>query len=277
MGKKNIDEKVVSDFGREWQAFNHLEINNLSLESSFNSYFSIFPFNELPSNANGFDMGCGSGRWAKFVAPLVGSLHCIDPSEVALNQAKNNLSTFSNCTFECATASENSLQESSQDFGYSLGVLHHTPDTAEALNKCTAKLKPGAPFLLYLYYSLDNKPFWYRCLWIISDVLRKQISRLPFPAKFLISQIIGLLVYFPLARFSLLCEKLGINVKNFPLSDYRGKPLYILRTDALDRFGTRLEHRFSKKQIIEMLTNAGLHNVTFSENPPFWTAIAYKK
>jgi methylase of polypeptide subunit release factors len=25
-------------------------------------------------------MGCGSGRWARFVAPHVGRLHCIDPS-----------------------------------------------------------------------------------------------------------------------------------------------------------------------------------------------------
>lgn len=277
MSKKNIDEKVVSDFGREWQAFNHLEIDNLSLESSFNSYFSIFPFNELPKNAKGFDMGCGSGRWAKFMAPVVGSLHCIEPSAVALNQAENNLSMFTNCTFECATASENSLKESSQDFGYSLGVLHHTPDTVEALNKCTSTLKQGAPFLVYLYYSLDNKPFWYRWLWLISDVIRKQVSRLPFPLKFFISQLIGFFVYLPLARFSLLCEKLGINVKNFPLTDYRSKAFYILRNDALDRFGTRLEHRFSKKQITEMLTNAGLHNITFSENPPFWTAIAYKK
>jgi hypothetical protein len=43
MTKKNIDEKVVSDFGKEWKAFNHHTMNNLSLQSSFDSYFSIFP------------------------------------------------------------------------------------------------------------------------------------------------------------------------------------------------------------------------------------------
>lgn len=277
MTKKNIDEKVVSDFGKEWKAFNHHTMNNLSLQSSFDSYFSIFPFHDLPSNAKGFDMGCGSGRWAKFVSPTVGSLHCIDPSDEALNQARNNLSNFSNCTFECATASNNSLEELSQDFGYSLGVLHHTPDTFEALNKCASKLKPGAPFLLYLYYSLDNKPPWYRGLWIVSDSIRKLISRLPFPVKFLISQAISFFIYLPLARMSLIFEKLGLNVQNFPLSDYRSKAFYMMRTDALDRFGTRLEHRFSKKQITEMLENAGLHKITFSNAPPFWTAIAYKK
>ena len=217
---KNIDEKVVNDFGREWNKFNHLEIDKNSLQASFESYFSIFPFDILPKNAEGFDMGCGSGRWAKFVAPMIYKLNCIDPSELALKQANQNLSKYSNCHFECASASENSLQESSQDFGYSLGVLHHTPDTFEALESCAKKLKPGAPFLIYLYYSLDNKPFWYRALWRISDFFRKIISKLPFPIKFFISQLIGLIVYLPLARLSMLMEKFGLNVKNFPLSDY---------------------------------------------------------
>lgn len=74
----------------------------------------------------------------------------------------------------------------------------------------------------------------------------------------------------------MLMEKFAINVKNFPLSDYRNKPFYVLRTDALDRFGTRLEHRFSKKEIADMLERAGFNNISFSESPPFWTAIAYR-
>ena len=34
------------------------------LESAFDSYFHFFPFNDL-KDAEGFDMGCGSGRWAQ--------------------------------------------------------------------------------------------------------------------------------------------------------------------------------------------------------------------
>jgi len=94
--KKNIDEKVVNDFGKEWNRFNHLEIDKSSLQDSFESYFSIFPFEALPKNAEGFDMGCGSGRWAKFVAPMIYKLNCIDPSELALKQANQNLSQYSN-------------------------------------------------------------------------------------------------------------------------------------------------------------------------------------
>ena len=276
MTEKNIDNKVVSDFGKEWKAFNHKEIDSLNLQSSFDSYFSIFPFDNLPPDASGFDMGCGSGRWAKFVSPQVGTLHCIDPSQVALNQAKNNLSNSDNCTFECASTSNNSLEEGSQDFGYSLGVLHHIPDTFEALASCATKLKSGAPFLLYLYYRFDNKPLWYAYLWKFSDFFRVLISKLPFKIKFLISQILALSVYWPLARLSKLLEKFKINTQNIPLSDYRNKPFYMLRTDALDRFGTRLEQRFTKDEIEQMLLDTGFTDIKFSNTPPFWTVVARK-
>ena len=49
-----------------------------------------------------------------------------------------------------------------------------------------------------------------------------------------------------------------------------------MQNDALDRFGTKLEQRFSKKDITEMLSNAGFGNITFSENTPYWTCISFK-
>ena len=50
-----------------------------------------------------------------------------------------------------------------------------------------------------------------------------------------------------------------------------------MRTDALDRFGTRLEQRFTKKQIEQMMLGAGLDEIQFREDEPFWCAIGYKK
>ena len=45
----------------------------------------------VPKSARIFDMGCGSGRWSKLVAPKVKRLNCIDPSLEALNVARKNL------------------------------------------------------------------------------------------------------------------------------------------------------------------------------------------
>ena len=49
-----------------------------------------------------------------------------------------------------------------------------------------------------------------------------------------------------------------------------------MRTDSLDRFGTKLEQRFSKKQILKMLTDNGFSDVEFSDSLPYWVVIGYK-
>jgi len=241
----------------------------------FDNYFNIFPWEALPEKAVGFDLGCGSGRWAKLVAPRVGLLHLIDPSD-ALEVARRNLKDADNCEFHRASVEEIPLKNDSCDFGYSLGVLHHIPDTEAGLRACVDKLKSGAPFLLYLYYRFDNRPVWFRMIWKTSDIMRQFVSRLPHSLRFGASQIFAAIVYFPLARISLLMKKLGMNVEKIPLSQYRNNSFYTMRTDALDRFGTRLEKRFTKNEMREIMESCGLENIIFSETS-FWTAVGIKR
>lgn len=272
----NIHQSTVEGFGCEWRQFDQSQLSVEEKERLFHRYFSIFPFDALSKDAVGFDMGCGSGRWATLVAPRVGILHCIDPSQ-ALEVARKNLLEQKNCLFHQGDAENNLLEENTMDFGYSLGVLHHIPDTEKALKTCVIKLKEGAPFLLYLYYAFDQRPFWFRCLWRMSNVLRLCISRMPYPLRYIMSQIIATMVYYPLAKTALFLEKRGMRVEHIPLSAYRTCSFYTMRTDALDRFGTSLEHRFSKEEIHHMMENAGLERIQFSDKEPFWCAIGYRK
>ena len=272
----NIDKKVVEGFGDEWSRFDQSALENSELQRMFDNYFNIFPWEKLDSEAVGFDLGCGSGRWAKLVAPRVGKLFLFDPSADALDVAKNNLKDAENCNFQIAGAENMPLDENSCDFGYSLGVLHHIPDTEAGLRACVSKLKTGAPFLLYLYYSFDNRPAWFRLLWKMSNAIRRIVCQLPHGLRYAISQILAALVYFPLARTAWALEKLGVNVAQFPLSQYRNNSFYVMRNDALDRFGTSLEQRFSKKEMREMMERCDLFDITFSTTS-FWTALGYKK
>lgn len=271
----NIDIKTVSSFGDEWHRFDQQEISLEESERIFNDYFSIFPWYKVSSSSEGFDMGCGSGRWARFVAPRVFRLHCIDPSS-ALSVARQSLSNHPNVTFHKASVSTTSLAPNSQDFGYSLGVLHHVPDTASAIRSCTDLLKPGAPLLLYLYYAFDNRPRWFRCIWQISNIGRLLIQHLPPFPKQVVTDLIAILVYLPLSRLARILELCGFPIGNLPLSYYRKASLYTLRTDARDRFGTPLEQRFTRSQIREMCISAGLVNLVFSNKPPFWCVVGFK-
>lgn len=273
----NLDRKTVDSFGDEWTTFNQAALAPSELQTLFAEYFVIFPWDALPRDAVGFDLGCGSGRWAKLAAPRVHHLHCIDPSAAAILVARKSLEGQSNCSFHVASVDAIPLDDASMDFGYALGVLHHVPNTGDGIRSCVRKLKPGAPLLLYLYYAFDNRPFWFRGLWGGSDLLRRIVSKLPFRLRNAVSLCFATIVYWPLARSWKVVERLGVNVESLPLSYYRDRSFYVMKTDARDRFGTPLEQRFTAVQIREMMQQAGLDRIEFSQNAPYWCAVGYRK
>jgi SAM-dependent methyltransferase len=275
--RRNLDERTVEGFGYEWQTYDQGRVPESELRRSFEAYFSLFPWSRLPPDAVGFDLGCGSGRWARFVAERVGHLHCIDPSAAALEAARRHLAGTDRCELHLASVDEIPLPPGSMDFGYSLGVLHHVPDTAAALRECVVRLKPGAPFLIYLYYALENRPAPYRLLFQATNVIRRVVSRLPTPARRVIAEGIAGSVYLPLARSARALERVGRPVDGLPLAQYRHASFATMRTDAFDRFGTRLEKRFTRAEIRDLMAGAGLEQISFREGPPYWCALAYRR
>jgi len=274
---QNLDRDTVEGFGREWSTFRQGEELAASERSAiFTDYFEIFPWDMLPPDAVGIDAGCGSGRWAMLVAPRVGHLHLLDASALALETARDSLDGIANVSFHHASVDAIPLPDASLDFAYSLGVLHHVPDTAAAIRDIAHKLKPGAPLLVYLYYAFDNRPTWYRAIWKISAAVRLVVSRLPHVLRMTISQTIAATVYWPLARLARALDRAGRLPRSWPLAYYRDKSFYVMRTDAFDRFSTRLEQRFTRAQIEAMLNSAGLTGVRFSPSEPFWCAVAFK-
>jgi len=274
---KNIDAHTVEGFGREWRSFTQSDLSQTDKAKIFEEYFSIFPWHLLAKEtAVGADVGCGSGRWAALVAPKVGKVHLVDASARAIQVAQENLSGVSNVDFHHASVDTIPVPDGSLDFAYSLGVLHCVPDPQQAIFSISAKLKAGAPFLLYLYYAFDNQPYWYYCLWRSSDFGRSIVSRLPYSVRYWISQWLAVAVSWPLARTARLLERFNLLPKSWPLAYYRDKSFYVMRTDSLDRFGTKREQRFTRKQIQAMLERAGFGNIRFSESPPYWCVVGIK-
>jgi SAM-dependent methyltransferase len=216
-------------------------------------------------------MGCGSGRWDVLVAPRVAELVAADASPRALQVAQRNVQATNVSFVEC-TPDTLPFPDGHFDLIFSLGVLHHLPDTEGAIRNLIGKLNPGGTFLLYLYYAFDNRPLWFKALWRISDGVRRVISSLPFPLRYTLSQIIAFCVYWPMARAA---KYLPVPA-SWPLSAYAHRSFYVMRTDSLDRFGTRLEQRFTKQQITAMLESAGLEGIRFSDSEPYWVCKAVK-
>jgi SAM-dependent methyltransferase len=225
------------------------------------------------------DFGAGSGRWTSRLLPYFSLVYALEPSDGANKVLKNKFSNESRIQVLQETVGANSIAAESLDLAMSLGVLHHIPDTGLAIRNVASKIKSGGIFLCYLYYKLDNKPLYYRGLFWASNSLRWLISRLPYAMRRLIARVIAGLIYLPLARIARLLGNRGKVVSNFPLHHYANMPFVMLQNDALDRFGTRLEQRFSKKEIGTLLSSAGFDLLTlkFSEIEPHWTFSVRKK
>ena len=272
---QNFDQQVIDSFGHEWAAFDYAESEaNAALDSQFLAYCAPIELSQFSAKSSvAADFGAGSGRWASRLLQYFSLVYALEPSEGANKVLKKKFLSQSRIKILQETVGANSIPAESLDLGMSLGVLHHIPDTGLAIKDVATKIKSGGVFLCYLYYKLEDKPLYYRGLFWTSNSLRWVISRLPYAMRRIIAQMIAVAIYLPIARTSKLLENRGKDVSNFPLHHYANMPFVMLQNDALDRFGTRLEQRFSKKEITEMLGSAGfdLSTLKFSDVEPFWT------
>jgi ubiquinone/menaquinone biosynthesis C-methylase UbiE len=273
---ENIDASVVNDFGEEWKKFS--EHNNESVKELRKEYFDIIDESIVNKNSYMIDIGCGSGRWTDYFVDKAGFIEAVDPSD-AIFVADKMLGTQNNVRTTKASVDTLPWDDETFDFGMSIGVLHHIPDTKKALNSCVKKIKKGGYFYVYLYYKFDNRGFIFKSIFFLSNILRMAICRLPSSLKRFVCDLLAILIYWPLSSFAGLLYKLKLTklAQKIPLEGYHNKPFYNLRNDCLDRFGTKLEQRFLKSEIEEMMKDAGLTNIKFGENSAFWHAVGRKK
>lgn len=268
----NIDESVVKSFGEEWQKFH--EFSNEELAEIGDKYFDIVDDKIVDRSSYCIDIGCGTGRWSKYLSGKVGFIEAIDPSD-ALLVAGNLLKGTDNIRLSRASTDNLPFPDQTFDFGMSVGVLHHIPDTPKALADCVKKIKIGGHFYVYLYYALDNRGFVFRTIFFFVNLLRRIISSLPSGLKRFACDVMAILVYMPVVLVGRFFRAIGMKkfAAKLPLNSYHDRSFFVIRNDALDRFGTKLEQRFSRKQITDMMEKAGLENIVISEKLPYWHAI----
>ncbi|MFM9056886.1 MAG: class I SAM-dependent methyltransferase [Bacteroidota bacterium] len=272
-GSSNIDLATVSSFGEEWKRFHAFDQDEL--RRCGDQYFDLLNESEPGPDTVVLDAGCGTGRWSWYLAPRVAAIEAIDPSD-AVYPAMQLLQEVENVRVTRCSIDAMPFADASFDFIMSIGVLHHVPDTEAALRSLRKKLKPQGCFLVYLYYDVSHRGFLFRSLFACVNVSRRVISAFPSAIKQIICEAIAAMVYWPLARFSRLLSLLGLSglAKRIPLSYYAEKGFFIMRNDALDRFGTPLEKRFSRAEITRMLNDAGFSRIRFSEGEPYWHVLA---
>jgi SAM-dependent methyltransferase len=274
LGGNNIDPITVESFGEEWEKFANFSEEEINYNGDL--YFDVVDKMWL-KDKNVLDVGCGTGRWMYYVSKYCENIDGVDPSKAVYSAAKL-LEKKNNVRISISDVDNLPFEDGSFDLVYSLGVLHHIPDTLQAMKSCVQKVKPGGYFLVYLYYNLDNRGIVFKSLFFLSNILRSIVSKLPSTAKKIAADFLAIGLYLPFILLSKFFSFLGFKkiATKIPLSYYAKQSWNIVRNDSLDRFGTPLEQRFTKAEVEIMMKNCGLTDIKFSNLEPYWHAIGKK-
>ena len=273
---ENIDAEVVESFGDEWLKFH--DFSDEIIHDIAKEYFDLLNDTIVNKTTYAIDIGCGTGRWTKYLTEKVGFVEAIDPSN-AIIAADKLLGKTENVRLSKASTETIPFADETFDFAMSVGVLHHIPDTQQAMKDCVRKVKKGGYFYCYLYHNLETRGWWFKTLYWLSNQLRKVVCKLPSKLKRFVCDVLAIVIYMPLVLWVRLLVLIGLRkiAVKMPLSAYNNKSFFVIRNDALDKFGTRLEQRFSKKQVETMMQQCGLEEIVISPLSPFYHAIGRKK
>jgi len=269
---KNIDKKVVDEFGEEWLKFN--DFTDKLIKEGADEYFDIIDERIVNKRTYALDIGCGTGRWTKYLSSMAGFIEAVDPSN-AIFAADKLLRDVKNVRLTKASVETLPFADETFDFAMSIGVLHHVPDTQQAMCDCVKKVKRNGYFYVYLYYNLDKRGLLFKILFKVVNGVRSVVSKFPGRLKKMTCDILAIIIYMPLILWVRLLVFVGLRglAKQMPLSAYNNKSFFIIRNDVLDRFGTRLEHRFSEEEVEKMMQNCGLTDIKISPGIPYYHAI----
>lgn len=249
-------------FGQEWQKYPEILPGH---EEEFKLYFDLVDTARL-GQARVCDLGCGIGRWSYFLKDKARELVLLDFSE-AIFVARRNLAGAKNALFFMGDIKELPFRQNFADLIFSLGVLHHLP--TNALDEVRALAKYSKRLLIFLYYSLDNRPYVWRAILLGVTLVRSVLSAIKSEgARSALTGAITWLVYLPLIAAGMFMQLFNLG-KYVPLYDfYHDKTVKRIKQDVYDRFFTRIEHRYSRAEIAGLKDT--FREVTVSENLPYW-------
>ncbi len=261
-GVVDFAEDIQFTFGEEWQRFPEILPEH---RREFSQYFDLVNILDL-KGSRVCDLGCGIGRWSYFLKNSCRELVLVDFSE-AIFVARHNLRDVKHALFFMGDLKRLPFKDNFADFLFCLGVLHHLP--TNALDEVRRLKRYTSSLLIYLYYSLDNRPLFFRFLLSITTFVRLMVSKIRnHYFRSIFTNLTAIFVYFSMIGLGKIFNLFGPG-HYVPLYEcYNNKGMKRIRQDVYDRFFTRIEQRFSRKEIMTLKDTFG--NIIVSESLPYW-------
>jgi SAM-dependent methyltransferase len=176
------DALAIGDsFGAEWEQFDYDTSRTWHETVEDRCKLFLQEVDSTPAELAGkvvLDAGCGNGTLSAGISDFGCDVLAVDVSN-SVTRASANAQRKNKRRVHFAQGDLTNLpvRPESMDFVYSSGVLHHNPNTLEALRVVARALKPGGKIYIWLYHPEPGLKFWLQLR------LRSVVSPLPGPIK----------------------------------------------------------------------------------------------
>ncbi len=175
-------EHYADTFGFEWKKWSRIQFENENINKPMQGhtermFYRITGASEQElSGKLVIEFGCGPGRFIDIVRKSNGIVVGIDMS-LAVESARENFQGDKKVLIVQGDLLNPPFKKDSFDFGYTIGVLHHTPDPYKGLEQLHKVVKPNGKICVCVYPKRSlYAAFSVLCFRKIHQFLRKKIN-----------------------------------------------------------------------------------------------------
>ncbi len=175
-------DKYVSSFSLEWAKHSRTQLDSVSgLKVAESTFFERTGFNkEELKDKTILDASCGIGRFMEVAQKYCGHVVGLDMS-FSVEQAYENVGNYPNVDIVQADIMRPPFKDDSFDALFSIGVLHHTPNTKQAFESLVKLVVKSGQMAIWVYSNEGLKTKLYNT---IAAFYRLFTTRIPKSALY---------------------------------------------------------------------------------------------
>lgn len=277
--------KYAESFGEQWKTFAKTQLDSSRIGESELRWDSEVGWNESDiSGKTCIEFGSGAGRFVDIVSRRGAKLAIgIDITD-AVDASQSNIGDRENVFFIQCDMFALPIKKESIDMGYSIGVMHHTPNPEGAFSNMVSVEKLDGEIAVGLYeISLYHRPnrntlgvvtkdlLWALNIWRC-ELFRVFTTRVP-DALFL-----AYCKYFvPILHFINKIPILRYIRYLFPSTCYRHLPVEWSMLDTNDTYATKIVHQYRHKDVFQWFMKNNLYDMILHNGRAGWVSITAHK
>ena len=248
------DGIYANSFGRQWNWFRTVQIDSQNgMQRSEETLHEVTGWHDSEYHGRRLlDAGVGAGRFAERAAAKGAEVYGVDLT-TAIDAAYRNIGQRPNVHLMQADIFALPFRRETFDLAYSIGVLHHTPDTRTAFTRVAETVRPGGKLAVYLYarYGIAHRG---------SDLIRRVTTRLPLSVMWGLSAAAVPLYY--LYRVPVVGTLANLAAPISMDRNWRWRWL-----DTFDWYTPKYQWKYLYPEIFQWFRESGFHDVEIFGGP----------